>query len=60
MTARNEDQKDASVLEEILETVQSIDENVHEILDQLSGYLDDTRYGSDLYEASYPDRHRCD
>jgi hypothetical protein len=45
MTPENTSQPDRErVLEEILDTVESIDKNVEEILDRLSDHFEDQRY----------------
>ena len=57
MTApKKQDSSQADTLEVILERIESIDENVQEILDRLSDYVDSTRYGAEWY----PDRYSYD
>ena len=54
MTQPNEqDTGSAATLEAILDMVESIDENVQEILDHLTDYIDSSRFGAEWYAERY-------
>ena len=47
------------LLESILTTVESIDKNVEEVLDQLSDYFDHAKYGT-WYDNHYLGKNGCE
>lgn len=55
MTADNENKQQERLLNEILDTVQAIDESVDEILDCLADFLEESRYGSSHIEPDFLD-----
>ena len=54
MTApKTQDNSQADTLEVILERIESIDDNVQEILDRLADYVDSSRYGAEWHPGQY-------